>query len=453
MGLGRRGFLGGGLAMLGAGTAARATDAGFELATFRADVTPPVGEPLVCGFVDPTATIEHPLSARGVIVRAAGASCVLCALDWEVLIGEAHDLFRERLARAVRTTASRVAVQCLHLHTAPGIDSNVVKMLERVPKPPRHATLAFLERAVERTAAAAGQATAKFQRVTQVGTGWAPVDRVASSRRVLRPDGTIAARMSKTTDLNLRKEPEGLIDGFLRTVSFFSDGRPLAHLHYYATHPQSYYYDARVSYDVPGLARERLEKESGVFQVYFTGCAGNVTLGKYNDGTPEGRQAMAGRVYDGMAAAVEKTRRATAGPAAWKTAPIRFPLRSEKLFSEEHRRAVLMDPGKPPVERIKAAMVLSFIERVRSGRPIEVSALHIGDVRILHLPGEPFIQYQLWAQERAPEKFVAVAGYGDGGPSYICTDRAYKDRGGYEQTWSLVGPSEQLLKQAIEAVE
>jgi hypothetical protein len=25
---------------------------------------------------------------------------VLCALDWEVLIGEAHDLFRERLARA-----------------------------------------------------------------------------------------------------------------------------------------------------------------------------------------------------------------------------------------------------------------------------------------------------------------------------------------------------------------
>ena len=44
---------------------------------------------------------------------------------------------------------------------------------------------------------------------------------------------------------------------------------------------------------------------------------------------------------------------------------------------------------------------------------------------------------------------MAVAGYGDGGPSYICTDRAYQDRGGYEQTWSLVGPSEQLLKQAI----
>ena len=451
MRLGRREFLGG-LAGAAGGMAAGMAAGGCDLAVFRAHVTPPLGEPLVCGFVAPTATIEHPLSAKGVILRDGGGVCVLCALDWEVLIGDPYDLFRERLARAAGTTASRVAIQCLHLHTAPGIDSNVVKILGREQKPPAHATLAFLEQAVERTTAAVRQAAARFQPVTEIGAGWAPVDRVASSRRVLRPDGAIVARMSKTADLELRKEPEGLIDGFLRTISFFSDGRPLARLHYYATHPQSYYYDGRVTYDVPGLARERLEKESGVFQVYFTGCAGNVTMGKYNDGTPAGRQALADRVYDGMAASIQKTRRAPVTPLVWKTAAVRFPLRAEKDFSEEYRRAVLRDPAKPPVDRIKAAMVLSFIERVRAGRPIEISCLHLGDVRVVHLPGEPFVEYQLWAQENAAGRFVAVAGYGDGGPSYICTDRAYQDRGGYEQTWSLVGPSEQLLKRAIAQV-
>ena len=56
--------------------------------------------------------------------------------------------------------------------------------------------------------------------------------------------------------------PEGYIDGFLRTISFCDGEAPFVQMHYYATHPQSYYGDRRVTYDVPGLARERLEKLS-----------------------------------------------------------------------------------------------------------------------------------------------------------------------------------------------
>jgi hypothetical protein len=47
------------------------------------------------------------------------------------------------------------------------------------------------------------------------------------------------------------------------------------------------------------------------------------------------------------------------------------------------------------------------------------------------LPGEPFIEYQLGAKAMRPDKFVAVAGYGDYAPGYICTAKAY-DEGGYE---------------------
>ena len=66
-----------------------------------------------------------------------------------------------------------------------------------------------------------------------------------------------------------------------------------------------------------------------------------------------------------------------------------------------------------------------------------MSALHLDNIVLLHLPAEPFVQYQLRAQKFAPERFVATAGYGDGGPWYFPTREEYS-RGGYEVrvTWS-----------------
>jgi len=75
--------------------------------------------------------------------------------------------------------------------------------------------------------------------------------------------------------------------------------------------------------------------------------------------------------------------------------------------------------------------------------------LKIGRVRILHLPGEPFVEFQLFAQQQSPEDFVAVAGYGLGSPGYICTEKAFEE-GAYEPSASAVKPcSERLLKAAI----
>ena len=68
---------------------------------------------------------------------------------------------------------------------------------------------------------------------------------------------------------------------------------------------------------------------------------------------------------------------------------------------------------------------------------------------MLHLPGEPFIHYQLLAQRSRKDDFVCVAGYGDGGMGYIPLRESYA-QGGYEPTWSFIVPeSEELLTKAI----
>ena len=43
------------------------------------------------------------------------------------------------------------------------------------------------------------------------------------------------------------------------------------------------------------------------------------------------------------------------------------------------------------------------------------------------------------AQQSVPDDFICIAGYGNGGPSYIPTQDAYA-QGGYEPTWAFVSP-------------
>ena len=422
-----------------------------QIATFVADITPPIGDGVGIGFMKQTTSVEHPLSARGVVLRDSGGTYVLCAVDLGGLCNASYDLFRGEIAKAAQTEAKRVAVQSIHQHTAPVYDADARRILYRDDPRKQALGLESAARSADNVARAVRRACEALQPVTQIAASRARVDRVASNRRVGQPDGSIVTRYSATKDAKLQAAPEGLIDPWLRTVSFFDGDRPLVRLHYYATHPQSFYGDGRVTYDVPGIALERLQKETGVPQIYFTGCGGNITMGKYNNGTPAAREALAGRLYDAMVRSADaaSANKQPVTPIRWKTKAAHFPLRTETGFSMETQEQILSAPKAAFDKRLKAAMLLARIERVRAGRAVEFSSLAIGDVRILHLPGEPFVQFQLAAQDSAADAFVAVAGYGDCVIWYVGEDRIYTDRGGYEQTWAFAGPCETLMKQTI----
>src|SRR5262249_28560581 len=171
---------------------------------------------------------------------------------------------------------------------------------------------------------------AKTVRFDRIGTGKAKVSEVASNRRIIGEDGKAkASRTSATKDPKIRAEPEGLIDPWLRTLSFWDGDKPRAALHYYATHPMSYYGDGRVSSDFCGLARQkRQDDDPKVFQVYFTGCAGNVTAGKYNDGAKENRAVLRDRIHAGVKAAWEATKTQAVETFSWRVEPFKFKPRS-----------------------------------------------------------------------------------------------------------------------------
>jgi stage V sporulation protein SpoVS len=426
----------------------------LRAATFCCDATPPFGQPMIAG--DPVRVVEQTLWAKGIVLEAGGRRYVLCAIDWCELNNGSHDSMQNSLAAAAGTAPACVAVHTVHQHTAPVVDMDAGKLLAaagaaRLRVDPQ--VFAAIER---RLADVVKTAVGWLEPVDRIGVGQAKVERVAATRRPLDAAGKIAVRYSSCRDAAVRALPEGTIDPWLKTITLArghpqAGTRPLVRLHYYATHPQTAYGDGRASSDMVGDAREALQQEEGVFQVYFDGCGGDITVGKYNDGSKLCRRDLAGRLLAGMEAAIAATHWSPPGAVRWRTFPLVLPPRSDRGYSLADSLARMQDAAVQPSTRLCAGAERAAFHQ-RAARPITVSCLEIGNISIVHLPGEPMIDFQLFAQRLRPERFVAVAGYGDCGPGYLCPARAFAE-GGYEPSASNVQPeSEALLKRALCAV-
>ncbi len=169
-----------------------------------------------------------------------------------------------------------------------------------------------------------------------------------------------------------------------------------------------------------------------MFQIYFNGAGGNITLGKYNDGSERAREEFSGRMLDAMQRAWTATTRSALTPAdvEWRTADISLPAKYG-VFKDE-ARAVAADKARPASERIAAIGRYVRAQALEDGTTL--TALRLKQAYSVHIPAEIFIEYQLGAQAIRPNDFVATAAYGEHFV-YIGTEKSYGE-GGYEITIS-----------------
>ncbi|MFM7928749.1 MAG: hypothetical protein ACKO9Q_13650, partial [Pirellula sp.] len=164
----------------------------------------------------------------------------------------------------------------------------------------------------------------------------------------------------------------------LRTISFWSQDQCLVEYHAYATHPMSYYGRGEVTSDFVGLARKRLARlDRSIHPVYASGCSGDVTAGKYNDGSQAAREELTSKIFDAMlsnrrsAKKVELTMnwgfRLVGLELQYTQAPS---LQKDVLLSELH------DETLPVEKRILAAMGLASWNRsVENSKPIAMPCI------------------------------------------------------------------------------
>lgn len=416
-----------------------------KVATFDVDATPPLGSAMA---YDPVKRLDDlTLRCRGVVITGSGDPIVLCAVDWIGIANEGHDAFRAALAQAAGTSPARVAVHALHQHDAPGCDFTAEKLIKDLGvKGYSRFEGDFHRVVIARAAEAITRALPSAREATHWGWGQAVVKEVASQRRLLGPDGKVKfTRTSSTKNAEMRAEPEGVIDPVVTSLSFWDKAGPIAVLTSYACHPQSYYRLGYPSPDFPGIARFiRSQSWPHTLHVHFNGAGGNVTAGKYNDGAWENRMVLANRLADGMKEALDKTVKSplTAADVGWSSTPVKLPL-STHLKADE---LIAKLKATTPKGYISYGDQLAWLKRHESGHAIDITCLRVGSSRMLHLPGELFVEYQLAAKAMRPDLQVAVAAYGDYGPGYIGSTCAY-DQGGYE-----VGPTSSNVAPQVEPV-
>ncbi len=418
------------------------------IAVFDVDATPPVGSELTYQVMENSGELS--LRARGIVLLGDIEPIVLCAIDWIGISNESQDVFKEALAEAAGTIPNRVVVHAVHQHDAPISDFTSERILIDNNLPPGCFDSTFDREVIARLQAAIRQSLQRVRRVTHVGLGSAQVFEVASNRRVNKRDGRVlSARYSACKDSLLRAMPEGVIDPEVSIVSFWENETPVAALNFYACHPQSYYLTAIANPDFPGVARYmRQLAVPEALQVYFNGAGGNIAAGKYNDGSHVTRLHLAERLADGMERAWHETKRydVRSKDLGWNTEYLFLPYDDkvaeiEKKMLTANSRFLANNMG-----------CLGWYKRRLAGKGIETACLRVGNARVLFMPGELFVEYQLAAKEMAPDHFVAMAAYGDYGPFYIGNKEAYKE-GGYEiQSSPVTAESEEVIMHNIRSL-
>lgn len=405
---------------------------GVRVAVFDVDATPPLGAPMA---YDPVKRLDElTLRCRGIVLLGAEKPIVLCAVDWIGIANEGHMAFRQALAEAAGTEPARVAVHALHQHDAPGCDFTAENIIKELGVEGFTRFEGGFHREVIRRAADAIRANlSAAQPVSHYGYATAVVREVASNRRVeVLPGGRIGRMRGSSSKIpELRALPEGLIDPEVSVLVLWNEDKPVAVVSAYACHPQSYYRLGIPSPDFPGIARfMRGQDVNAALHVHFNGAGGNIAAGKYNDGTQSLRLVLATRLAEGMREAFEKAGRISlaAEDIGWGVESVHLPLAphlDEAALIESIRTAA----GKTGY--ISAADQLAWLRRVQAGIPVDITCLRLGGIRMLHMPGELFVEYQLAAKAMRPDLQVFMAAYGDYGPGYIGTAAAYP-QGGYE---------------------
>jgi len=395
---------------------------GLKIVPFKVDVTPPIGEPLA--YV-PNDKVETPIYVSGVILDDGKTRAVWVSCDYIYICGESYDLWVETIARQAATVKENVFLHAVHQH------DSIRWAPEYNPKPgedgPPVVTPEYCEKSLKDvTDAIAKAVNGPWQTVGKLLTAETRVGGLASNRRLVDENGKFAhTRYSGKNPPALQAWPVGKIDPILRTVCFENtDGRRVAALHFYATHPMAAYRRNMVGSDVPGRALRHVAEndDSVALNVYFTGCGGDITFGKYNlTGDIHAIDSLGKRLGEGM---LQNLRR----------------LEEQPIGSVEVKRVAVEVPFNPSLEPASAYSGEHALERrylletLDRWRQSSVARMSLGPrVHFLSFAlGEVFVDYQLFAQSLIPEHFLATAAYGNGVYWYIPTRAAFEENGGYE---------------------
>ncbi len=437
-----------------------------------ADITPPAGYRMSGYFSERLSTgTKDPLLAKALVLRQGDTQAAIVCCD---LIGVPRKVAleaRRKASEKTRIPAAHIAITATHSHTGPlfvGALRNFFhdQAVARHGSDPQEKVdypALLIERLVE--AIVKAQAAAVPARLDH---GVAEERRLSFNRRFHMKDGTVRFNPGQLNPDIVRVagpiDPDVGILRFARSGGRKSDrkdekaGQTIASLTVFAMHLDTLS-GTLYSGDYPKFISDRLQKELGERHVSLFGAG---TCGDINhvDVTTKGRRKtdeLGNLLADTVVAQLPRLKETTPSLAV-KNALVDAPL--QKFSPDEIERAKARMP-------LIGTRELSFLEQVEANKitdvqrlarelgsdtlPLEVQAIRLsGDVAVVTLPGEVFVELGLAIKRGSPFRTTLVIELANDNPAYIPTKKAFAE-GSYETVNSRVQPGsgERMAEAAI----
>ncbi len=442
--------------------------AGFS----RVNVTPPMGVSINGYFFDRFVDgVLDELEANAVAMELGSKRAIIVAVDNCEIDQYTMDKFRTAISQACNLPVEAIMVHTTHTHVAPFVGKDPVN--------PKIRGEAEYENYLTRQLAAA--AVRAFADLKPAKVGWAigSAPNISFIRRFRMDDGSI--RTNPGIGNPHIVAPIGQVDEELNVVRMVRDGGDEIVIANFGVHPDTIG-GCAVTADFPGFARRTLERAlPGVKCVFFNGAQGDVNHinVKAKGGDMNGLEISGfddvGRGYEHAA----HMGRVIAGGILQVYTKVNFVPVESLRFAE---RKVDLPSNMPTAEELVQAT--KFVELHEAGRDCDIpyegmelttvvaeslrmkqlehgpetfslrlTALAIGPIVMLAIPGEPFTGIGRAIKKESRYAMTMPCCLTNGSEGYFPMQEAY-DEGGYEARSSIfkAGVAERMIDECLELI-
>jgi hypothetical protein len=418
-----------------------------------ADITPALGIQIAgdIGRYRPVEEIREPLFARVLVLESGGRK--VCWLSLDILAIDRHwaDEIRRQIAERHGIEFDAVMVHVVQNHAAPAVGHFFVWERDELNLFPReHPWLLggddrYNPVVVAGVLKAVDGAMAALQPV-QVRIGRGVDGRVAFNRRFVLRDGTAQTHGGLCDPKVLHTE--GPIDPEVGVMLFAAEnGKIIAAVLHHTCHPVHGYPQRWVSAGWPGAWCDGVRELCGpaCVPLVVNGFCGNIHHCNHLDPDYKDDYREMGRKLTETAARVFKSLQPLENPTLdWRTAWLKIPMRcptDEQLAKDRQllraHPAPLWKKGEENIavewEWVYAATRLDVELHYRRNPNFDyyLQVFRLGELALLAVPGEPFVEEQLRLKLESPFPWTWMAHMSNMYVGYIPTPRAFQ-RGGYE---------------------
>jgi len=408
--------------------------------------------------------ILDPLFARAIVFDNGTRKLCLITGDLTIITRKAGDTIRDMVARRFGFDRDAIIVHLTQTHTAPSLGNFMLDQdFANIPEKYdwlRGGDSRYTEFAIEKFVEAIGLAVENLQPV-EVGITSALEGRLAFNRRGISKDGKVIMPPRKWADMRGCADIlylEGPMDPQVLMMCFQTVDLkiPAAILHY-SCHPVHVFPKQLISADWPGAWCDGVRELFGgeCTPLVVNGCCGNLNpWDPWDPDYPDDHVRMGRILTERCRDVLEFIKFSDSDTLSYRSVHFKIPYRQvpedvlaeAKQYLAEHLDIVWKDDSHTSVdmEWYKRAMMVSIdLEQKREGAmDYEIQVCRIGDIAMVALPGEPFVEGQLKIKLNSPAKYTFVMHMTSHYVGYIPTFEAMK-RGGHEttlSTWSKLVP-------------